>query len=538
VRCPAAAPRRPGSTAVVSLDWLRLAPALAPALGSVLILVLDALLPRRSRLHVTVAVVALLAGAAFALSRALGGAGSGDRTLCVPGTTTCLWDADPVSSTLQVGALGATLAAVLLMLSRLLTAPADDGPSLGEPQRGGPAVTLALMLASATGAVSVAAAHDIPAWLVSLELATLPVVALVALRGTRAAGHGALALLTTSLVSFAMLVLGSALWVTATARPTFSEDAVGAAWAVPAQRALLILAVVVLVAGLGFKLSAVPFHAWTPQAYGSAAAPVAALLASASKIAALSALLVVLRPFTRLVGTANAPHVLAFALALLAVASMLVGNIMALRQDDAVRLLAWSTVAQAGWVVLPLAALTTAGRQASAAYVLTYAAATLVAFASVSSVMAARADAAAAAGGGRTPGRRLTAYTGLLRSDPTVGVPLTLALFVLAGLPPGIIGLLAKVVAMKPVIGAQLWPLAVIAVVAAVLGIAVYVRWVSALFSDRADDAADVGADVGADGGAAVRGRAGLGNLTVLGAGTVVLVALSVLPQLLFGLLE
>ncbi len=516
-----------GSAGVVSLDWVRLLPALAPAAGAILVLLVDALWPRRATVHVGIAVVALLVAAGAALPGALGAASKPVRSLCVAGGSTCLWTADPVSSTLQIGALGATLAAVLLMLPRLLAPDTDDLPTTHEIQRGGPAVTVALMLASVTGAVAVAAARDIPAWLVSLELATLPVVALVALRGTRAAGHGALALLTTSLVSFALLVLGSALWVTATGEPTFTVAARDAAWADPQRRAVLIVAVLVLIAGLGFKLSAVPFHAWTPQAYGSGGLPIAALLASASKIAALAALVGILRPFAGLAGSANAPHVIAFVLAILAVASMMLGNLMALRQDDAVRLLAWSTVAQAGWVVLPLAALTTAGHRAAAAYVLTYASATIVAFAAVSWVMSLRGSSTAAPGPGViAPGRRLTAYAGLLRANPAVGVPLGLALLVLAGLPPGVIGLLAKVVAMRPVVTAQLWPLAVVAVVAAVLGIAVYVRWVAVLFADRPE------------GEGVARSRLAGGTATVLGVGTVVLVLMSLLPQLLLGLLE
>ncbi len=514
-----------GPTGVLGFDWWGLTPALAPAAGTLLVLLVDAILPRRRATHVGIAAVALLIGAAAALPGALRTASAPVETLCVPGTTTCFWSADPVSSTLQIGLLGATLAAVLLMLARLLAGSGSAAADAGEPQRGGTAVTVALMLGAATGGVSVVAAGDIPAWLVSLELATLPVVALVALRGTRAAGHGALAFLTTSLVSFALLVLGSALWVTATTQPTFSSGAVSRAWEVPERRALLIVAVIVIIAGIGFKLSAVPFHAWTPQAYGSAGVPVAALLASASKIAALGALVMVLRPFSVLVGSAHAPHSIAFALALLAVSSMLVGNVVALRQDDSVRLLAWSTVAQAGWVVLPLAALTSAGQRAAAAYVLTYAAATVVAFAAVSSVVALRRPGVATSAGS---GRGLTAYTGLLRSAPGIGVPLALALFVLAGLPPGVIGLLAKVVAMKPIVGVQLWPLAVVAVVAAVLGIAVYVRWVAVLFA---------GPEPEAGGQTLVVGSAGAGNLTVLGIGTLVLVAMSVLPQLLLGLL-
>ena len=118
---------------------------------------------------------------------------------------------------------------------------------------------------------------------------------------------------------------------------------------------MLSLGVVLLLAGLGFKLSLVPFHAWTPTAYSGASTPIAAFLATVSKVAALAALLVVLRAVA-VIGT---PALLA--IAVLAALSMTLGNLMALRQDDVVRLLAWSTVAQAGWVVMPLVSISALG---------------------------------------------------------------------------------------------------------------------------------------------------------------------------------
>ena len=183
------------------------------------------------------------------------------------------------------------------------------------------------------------------------------------------------------LTSFALLVLGSALWLTATGDASFAADTVATAWADPERRVVLVLARAVLLSGLGFKLSLVPFHAWTPQAYSTADLGTAAALATASKVAAAAALLVVAQAARRR-GRRHRSGRRGPGRAV-AVASMLLGNVMALRQDDATRLLAWSTVAQAGWVVLPVAALTRDGIRASAAYVLVYAVATLVAFAAV-----------------------------------------------------------------------------------------------------------------------------------------------------------
>ena len=266
-----------------------------------------------------------------------------------------------------------------------------------------PAVTSALVLAAATGGAGVAAARDLGSWLVTLELATLPLVALVALRGTRAASHGALTLLVTSLTSFALLVLGSALWLTATGDAAFAADSVATAWGDPQRRAVLVLGVVVLLAGLGFKLSLVPFHAWTPQAYSTADLGTTVALAAASKLSALAALLVVVQA---LVGPVVDARGVTVVVGVLAVASMLLGNVMALRQDDVTRLLAWSTVAQAGWVVLPVAALTDDGARAAAAYVLVYAVATVVAFAAVALVGAGAPRPVPRAAAHRPPHRR------------------------------------------------------------------------------------------------------------------------------------
>ncbi|GAA4407514.1 hypothetical protein GCM10023168_23660 [Fodinibacter luteus] len=493
---------------VVSVDVVALSPALLPALGALLVLVGDAVVPGRRAWPPVAGVAVLVVGAGAALATALRPASDPVRTLCLPAPDgACLWTAGPASGALQAGILLSTAAALALLHG------SGGGPRATGPRATGPhdtAVTTALLLAAATGGAGVAAARDLGTWLVCLELATIPLVALVALRGTRTAAHGALTLLVTSLASFALLVLGSALWLTATGDASFAADTVSRAWADPDRRSVLVLAVTVLLSGLGFKLSLVPFHAWTPQAYSTADVGTAAALAAASKTSAAAALLVVgqalagagipdLRPVTVVVGAVVA-------------ASMLLGNVMALRQDDTTRLLAWSTVAQAGWVVLPVAALTDEGLRASAMYVLTYAVATLVAFAAVRVV-----------GAGS-----LASTRGLLRRDPLTGGALAFALLVLAGLPPGVVGLVAKVVALRPVVDEGLWPLALVAVVAVVLGIAVYLRWFALLVAGPGDPTT----------GTAASGPAPRAARVVLVVGTGLLVLLSVLPGLLLGLLS
>ncbi len=496
-------------TGLVAIDWLVLAPALAPAAGAVFVLLVDVLLPRRPSgggWALPAAAVALVVGAGLALRGSFTDPDLPHRTLCLPAPDgACLWTAGPVESTVQAGVLLAAAAAL----------------ALGHDVASGPrdrVVTAMLVLSATTGGVAVVAARDLGAWLVALELATVPLVALVALRGSRRSAHGALTLLVTSLASFALLVLGAALWVTATGDPAFLAEGAARAWADDAARPVLVLAGTVLVAGVGFKLSLVPFHAWTPQAYSTADLGTATLLATASKLAAVGALFVVVRALAEAGGT----QVL-LPLAVVAAASMLLGNVVALRQTDPTRLLAWSTVAQAGWVVLPLTAASEDGIRASAAYVLVYAAATVVAFAAVARV-------------GRPT---LQGYRGLLRRDPLAGGALVLALLVLAGLPPGVIGLVAKVVALKPPVGAGLWPLVGVAVAAVVLGIAVYLRWL-ALLVGRPEPVAAAGASPAPEpAGAEEPAPAAAMHSTsvVLVVGSLVLVVASALPHALLGLL-
>lgn len=482
----------------LQMSWLLLLPALLPVIALVLVLVIDAVAPAARQALVAVAGFGLVAGAAETLPGLAATPGS-RLTLCTPAPDgRCMWDGGPLTSTLQLAILLATLAVLALMSVRKAGV-----------------IDVVLLLASATGGVAVVASRDLGTWLITLELATLPVIALVAWRDRRAAAQGALTLLTTSLVSFGLLVLGTALWVTATSDPTLTGDSLAAAWAVPEQRTVAGLATVVLLAGLAFKLSAVPFHAWTPTTLTSGPLPISALLASASKLAAVGALIVVLAPYDAVVHLTPGPHVVVAALVILTVASMLTGTVMALRQTEVVRLLAWSTVAQAGWIILPLTALSLAGRQAAAIYAIVYAVASLVAFAAVRAIHGWRVE----------DSRDLTAYKGLLRRDPVVGGTLALALLVLAGLPPGVIGLVAKVVALRPAISAGLWPVAVVAVVAAVLGIAVYVRWFAVLFGEP-------------DGEAPARPKSRRASLGVAALGSALLIVASALPQLLVGLVS
>jgi NADH-quinone oxidoreductase subunit N len=500
------------SQAVVSVNAGMLLPALAPAVGAAVVLVTDVVVQHLRRVHYVIALVSLLVGTVATVAGLGMVAGGARETLCLPLGGQCMYAADAVGSALQLAALLA--AAVTLLLS---------WPEDKEQSPGGTAVIVSLVLTATAGATAVAGARDLGSWLVALELATLPTVALVALRGARSAISGAVDLLTTSLVSFGLLALAAALWFTATGSAFLNPAAALSVIHDPARRPILVLAVVVVVAGIGFKLSLVPFHAWTPEAYDGAPLPIAAFLAGVSKIAALAALLVVIRAVAPL----GAPPLTA--IAIVSAVSMTLGNVMALRQDGVVRLLAWSTVAQAGWVVLPLATVSSAAVHASGAYLLAYALATLVAFAVVAALVQTRGAARA---------RDLAEYRGLLRDHPFLASALALALLSLAGLPPGILGVVAKVVALRPVVASALWLLAVVAAVNAVLGVAVYLRWLRAVLAspDARPQAPPHEVPDGAAPMAAQAVRVHPATLVAVGFAAVALVLTSLSPQLILGL--
>lgn len=501
------------SQAVVGVNAGVLLPVLAPAIGAAVVLVVDVAAQRLRRTHYVVALASLVVGAIATFAGVGMGTGQVRQTLCLPGSGQCMYAADAVASALQLAALVA--AGVTLLLS---------WPDDKKQSSGGTAVIVSLVLAATAGAVAVAGAQDLGSWLVALELATLPTVALVALRGAHSAISGAVALLTTALVSFGLLALAAALWFTATGSGFLTPAAALTVIDDPSRRPILVLAVALVIAGIGFKLSLVPFHAWTPEAYDGAPLPIAAFLAGVSKIAALAALLVVIRAIAPL----GAPVLIS--IGIVSAASMTLGNIMALRQDGVVRLLAWSTVAQAGWVVLPLATLSSAAVHASGAYLLAYVLATLLAFAVVAALVQTRGAASA---------RDLTSYRGIVHDHPVLAASLGLALLSLAGLPPGVLGLVAKVTALRPVVADELWLLAVIAAVNAVLGVAVYLRWLRVLFSSS-DAETDVSPAVGAVGAtpmSAVAARVHPATLVAVGAAAVALVLTSVSPQLVLGLL-
>ncbi|MEV0626568.1 NADH-quinone oxidoreductase subunit N [Nonomuraea wenchangensis] len=450
------------------IDYFAIAPPLALAVTAALVLLLDVFLPHRPRTRAALGLVTLagvLLSLGFVLAQAMSGRTLG--TFCVPpalagsgGPAPCSYVVDGFTLVLA----GLVLASAVVIVLMSMTELAGGGIPAGEWHF--------LLLCTLVGAVTLPASRDLVMLVVALELVSLPVFALTALkRYDGRASEAAVKLFVVSVVSTAVMLFGVSLLYGMTG--TVHLSGLAAQVQAVAGAPVVTVGVVLVVAGFGFKIAAVPFHAWAADVYQGAPVPVAALLSVVSKASGFAGLILVLA--TALPGQAGTwgPVV-----AILSALTMTAGNLLALRQRSAVRLLAWSSVAQSGYVLAPLAVTGTIGAQAavgaSVAYLVIYAAMNLGAFAVVLLVA-------------RTAGRNeLDDYRGLALRSSAAGLALAFCLVCLAGLPPGLAGLFAKVFVFRAIVEGGLGWLALVMAVNTVIGLYYYAVWAARLFTPAA----------------------------------------------------
>ncbi|GAA4784247.1 NADH-quinone oxidoreductase subunit N [Streptomyces ziwulingensis] len=449
---------------VQSVDWLALAPPTAAALFGLAALVGDLFLkdarkPLLGRLSVAGLAVSLLL-----LLPLL----DGDRsTFCLTGGShACSYVADPFTLVIQFLVLGGALVAALLSVTTLKDA--DRGLPEGE--------FWFLLLSSAAGAALLPASRDLATLVVALEVASLPAFALVGLRhGDRRSSEAALKFFLSSVTATAVSLLGISFLYATTGTLHLTEIADRVQHVDGQFTTLAHAGVALTLVGFAFKTAAVPFHLWVPDTYVGAPLPIAAYLSVVGKAVGFSGLVLV-----TVVALPSYADVWGPALAALAALTMTVGNAGALRQrttraHSAVRLLAWSSVGQAGYLLVPIAAAAysdDAERSigSTVAYALMYAAVNLGAFTVAALV-------------GRTKSlNRVSDYRGLYARNPVTALLLAFFLLCLAGLPPGIIGLFAKVTVFAAAVDAGLGWLAVLMAVNVVIALYYYLRWTALLF--------------------------------------------------------
>ena len=315
----------------------------------------------------------------------------------------------------------------------------------------------ALLLLAATGMMLAVSALDLLTLYLGLELMTLCSYILVGIRVERPASNEA-AIKYFLLASFASAVLlyGIALTYGVTGATDFGAIATALSEGGIGNNPILLVAVGLVAAGLAFKIAAVPFHAWAPDAYQGASTPVAAFLAAGSKAAGLAAL-----GRVGLVAFGSQIRFLSIVLIGLAVLSIVVGSFLALSQTDMKRLLAYSSIAHAGYALLGLIAGTAEGVSATMTYAFFYVFMTLGAFGVVIAL------------GER--GEQLDGYKGLAAQRPGTALLMLLFMLSLTGIPPTA-GFVAKFVVILSAVGAGYTALAVLAVACSVVTAFIYMR--------------------------------------------------------------
>jgi NADH-quinone oxidoreductase subunit N len=330
----------------------------------------------------------------------------------------------------------------------------------------------ALLCFAGAGMCLLASANGFVALFVALELFSISLYVLCALDVHDAASlESGLKYLVTGSVGSAALLFGSGLTYIATGSLRF--DQIGkAADSGGSHTGILLLGIAMIVAGLAFKASAAPFHMWTPDVYEGAPTAVMAFMATATKTIALATLL-------RVMTTAFAPSsdVWEGGIAAVAIASMLIGNIAALRQTNVKRMLAFSSVGQAGYLLIAVVAHTPLATRALLYYLAVYAAMNLGALAVVS-VREREIGGPVSIGDLR----------GLGRDHPLLAGGLALSLLSLASFPPTG-GFLAKLYLFSSAIDAGKTYLAVIGVIGTMISLGYYVRFLLAIYTRAESDA-------------------------------------------------
>jgi NADH-quinone oxidoreductase subunit N len=382
------------------------------------------------------------------------------------------WDADTslLNGSLQIDGL-----AVVFSLLIVAAAGAAVLLTIGDPsenQAGRPDF-LALLMASVLGMVMLTMASNLITFFIALELFSIP---LYALCGTnlrkRESLEAGLKYLIIGSVGSATLLYGMALIYGASAATGFSAIATGLTEGGLISDSLTLVGVGMVAVGLAFKISIAPFHQWTPDVYQGAPTPVTAFMSAATKLAAFAV-------FIRFFLVALEPMAAEWdvILAALATISILVGNVGAIAQSSLKRMLGYSGVAQAGYMLAGIVVATQQGVDALTFYLAAYLAMNMAAFAAI--VIHERQTGFSDS---------IESLRGIGRSNPLVAWPLTIAMLALAGLPPTA-GFIGKLYLFQALVEADWTWLGVMIAVGTMISLVYYMRVVATIWMSPASDA-------------------------------------------------
>lgn len=323
-----------------------------------------------------------------------------------------------------------------------------------------------LLLLATLGSVTMVISNHFISFLLSLEVLSVSLFALIGyLKRKDFAIEAGIKYLILAAVSTSFLLFGVALIYAETGHMDLAGLSASSA-ITSSQGFLLAAGLALVIVGIGFKMALVPFHLWTPDIYSGASGPVSAFVATVSKGAAFAFLI---RLFYSIGGLKNESVWLAFAV--IATASMLFGNWLALRQQNIKRLLAYSSISHLGYMMVAFLSMDKIGIQASAFYLVVYFVSMLGAFGAVIYLSGSNDEAV-----------RIEDYRGLFWTKPWLAALLTVVMLSLAGIPLTA-GFMGKFYLLTAGTSAGMWALVIILVVSSGIGLFYYLRVVAVMFS-------------------------------------------------------
>ncbi len=452
------------------IDWAALSPLVALLGGATLVLMFGLLGSRavRAQLVPTLTIAALCAALGLTIWQWHTDKSIVDGALRI----------DPLSLTLDLVLLAGGICTVLLAWRSRAVREAAHGEFH------------ALLLTSVAGMSLLAAAQNTVALFVGLELLSIPLYVLCATEMRREHSlESGLKYLIVGSVGSATLLYGLAMIYGATGTTDFSGIAARLAGSGLSTDVLTLTGIALCLAGLGFKASVAPFHQWTPDVYEGAPTPVTAFMAVTTKVAALGA-------FARFFDVAliEAHASWGPAVATLATITIVVGNVGALGQSSLKRMLAYSSVAQAGYMLAGVVVASKLGIQALVLYLIVYLVMNMAAFATI---VARERETGA--------GDSVASLAGLGRARPLLAWPMTLAMLGLAGI-PATAGLIGKIYLIEATVeGGYAW-LGVVIVVGSMISLGYYLPVIATMWMREAPSRGRLGPSGGEGGLPAVAG--------------------------------
>ncbi len=425
-------------------------PEIAVAIGALLILMLGVFrtsAPTADYVAGALAIVVLLVAAKFVLS-------APDRAVLFDGA----FIVDGFGRFMKLLVLGGSVLVLIMSLGELARAKLLSSEYV------------VLLLLSVLGMMLMISAGSLIALYLGLELQSLALYVVAAIdRGNVRSSEAGLKYFVLGSLSSGMLLYGASLIYGFTGSTDFTAIAAAAHGGATAASVGLTIGLVFLLVGLAFKVSAVPFHMWTPDVYEGAPTPVTAFFAAAPKLAAMALLMRVL--LTAFPGIAPQwQQIVVF----LSIASMLLGAFAAIGQTNIKRLMAYSSIGHIGYALIGLAADSEAGTQSVLVYLAIYLFMTVGAFACILSMR-----------NKLGPVEGIDSLAGLAKTNLPMAFVLAMILFSMAGIPP-LAGFFAKFYVFAAAIKAGLYPLAIIGVLASVVAAYYYLRVVKIMFFDEA----------------------------------------------------